>query len=62
MCVNDMVLLFMGQEYCGHIFSWPICSVKALFWSMFHTVLDLRTTLGMYSQSTRGLELYFSQV
>ena len=51
----------MGQEYYGHIFLRPICFVMASFWITFHTVLE-GAMLGMYSQSTRGPELFFLQV
>ena len=51
----------MGQEYCRCIFLQPICCMIALFWTTFHKVLE-GTTLGMYSQSTRGPELFFLQV
>ena len=64
MCVNDGIFVQavgMGQQYCGGIFSWPICFVMASFWIMFHTVLE-GTTLGMYSHSTTGPELFFLQV
>ena len=64
-CVNDRIFVQAvgtGQDYCGHIFSnLPICLVMASFWASFHTVLE-GTTLGMYSQSTRGPELFFLQV
>ena len=50
-----------GQEYYGPIFSRPICFVMALFWTTSHTVLE-GTTFRMYSQSTRGPELFFLQV
>ena len=46
---------------CSRIFSRPICFIMASFWTMFHTVLE-GTALGMYSQSTRGSELFFLQV
>ena len=49
----------MGQEYYGHIFLRPICFVMASFWITFHAVLE-GTTLGMYSQSTRGPRTLFS--
>ena len=51
----------MGQEYYGHIFLWPICFIMTSFWITFHTVLE-ETSLRMYSQSTRGPELFFLQV
>ena len=61
-CVNDdgifIQVVGMGQEYCNHIFLWPICFIMASFWTTFHTVLE-GTTLGMYSQSTREPELFF---
>ena len=64
MCVNDGIFdhaVGTGQEYCGHIFSQPICFVMASFWTMPHTVLE-GTTLRMYSQSAKGPELFFLQV
>ena len=60
MFVNDgnfVKTVGMGQEFCGRIFSRPICFVMALF----HTVLE-GTTFGMYSQSTRGPELLLLKV
>ena len=62
--VNDSILVQSagtGQEYCSRIFSRPICFVMALFLTAFRTVLEV-TILGMYSQSTRGPELFFLQV
>ena len=62
--MNDGIFIHavgMGQEYSGSKFSWPICFVMASFWTTSHTVLE-RTMLRMYSQSTRGLELFFLQV
>ena len=50
-----------GQEYCGRIFSQPICFVMASVWTTSHTVLE-GIMLRMYSQSARGLELLFLQV
>ena len=46
------------QEYWGGIFLWPICFIMVSFWATFHTVLEVNM-LGMYSQSTRGPELFF---
>ena len=62
--VNDGIFIQAvgtSQEYCGRIFSRPICFIMASIWSTFHTVLE-GTTLGMYCQSTRGPELFFLQV
>ena len=54
MCINDGIFIQAvdtGQtEYCGCIFSRPICFVMASFWTTFHTVLK-ETLLGMYTQS-----------
>ena len=64
MFVNDGIFdkaVGMGQEYYGCIFLWPIYFAMASFWITFHTVLEV-TTLGMYSQSTRGPDLFFLQV
>ena len=57
-------LVGAGQEYCGHIFSQPICVIMASnkeLEASVHAVLE-GTTIGMYSQSTRGPELVFYQV
>ena len=50
-----------GQKYCGRTFSQPICVIMASnkeLVASFHTVLE-GTTVGMYSQSTRGPDLFF---
>ena len=63
MFVNDSIFVqavSTDQEYCGQIFSWPICFVMASFWTTFHIVLE-GTTLRMYSQATRGPELFLLQ-
>ena len=56
-CVNDGIFVQAvgtDQEYCGHIFSRPICFVMASFWTTFHTVLD-----GICSEcAVQALELF----
>ena len=63
MWANDGIFVHAvgtSQEYCGRIFSRPICFVMASFWTTSHTVLE-GTTLAMYSQSAKGPELFFPQ-